>query len=192
MAVYFPLDNRPVLPFAGGLEAHPVLLPGGNDTWEGRWNCHKLRVTSSNPMGYEVLEVTVGRRGRKRRILLRIDRLDESVVTIDDVARASEVVWPGAGPTRPVREPVCPRGRVARTGPTIVHNPPFRTLPRSARQRPDRRRDVPRHYSCCRWQPGDLRHRRPPSGCPGARNRQSATRRVAGVAALKIKPELPR
>ncbi len=43
------------------------------------------------PMGYEVLEVTVGRRGRKRRILLRIDRLDESVVTIDDVARASEV-----------------------------------------------------------------------------------------------------
>ena len=43
------------------------------------------------PLGYEVLEVDVSATGRTRRVLLRIDRLDEAVVTVDDVARASEV-----------------------------------------------------------------------------------------------------
>lgn len=43
------------------------------------------------PLGYEVLEVTVGASGRSRRVVLRIDRLDEAAVTIDDVARAAEV-----------------------------------------------------------------------------------------------------
>ncbi len=43
------------------------------------------------PLGYEVLEVDVSGSTRQRRVLLRIDRLDEQVVTIDDVARASEV-----------------------------------------------------------------------------------------------------
>ncbi len=43
------------------------------------------------PLGYEVLELDVSATGRTRRVLLRIDRLDEAVVTVDDVARASEV-----------------------------------------------------------------------------------------------------
>ncbi len=43
------------------------------------------------PLGYEVLEVTVSTSGRSRRVLLRIDRLDEGIVGIEDVARASEV-----------------------------------------------------------------------------------------------------
>jgi ribosome maturation factor RimP len=43
------------------------------------------------PLRYEVLEVTVSASGRSKRVLLRIDRLDEALVTIDDVARAAEV-----------------------------------------------------------------------------------------------------
>lgn len=43
------------------------------------------------PLGFEVLEVTVSTSGRSRRVLLRIDRLDEGIVGIEDVARASEV-----------------------------------------------------------------------------------------------------
>lgn len=43
------------------------------------------------PLGYEVLELDVGSSGRSRRVLLRIDRLDEAVVSMDDVQRASEV-----------------------------------------------------------------------------------------------------
>ncbi len=43
------------------------------------------------PLGYEVLEVTVSTSGQSRRVLLRIDRLDEAIVGIDDVAKASEV-----------------------------------------------------------------------------------------------------
>lgn len=43
------------------------------------------------PLGYEVLELSVSSSGRSRKVLLRIDRLDERVVTMDDVARASEV-----------------------------------------------------------------------------------------------------
>jgi len=42
------------------------------------------------PLGYEVLEVSVGPHGRARRVLVRIDRLDEQVVGVDDVRRASE------------------------------------------------------------------------------------------------------
>lgn len=43
------------------------------------------------PLGYEVLEVTVSASGRSRQVLLRIDRLDEGVVKVDDVTRAAEV-----------------------------------------------------------------------------------------------------
>ena len=43
------------------------------------------------PLGYEVLEVKVSGKGRERRVLLRIDRLDEGGVTVDDVATAAEV-----------------------------------------------------------------------------------------------------
>src|SRR5690625_168773 len=43
------------------------------------------------PLGYEVLELDIGSSGRSRRVLLRIDRLDEAVVSMDDVERASEV-----------------------------------------------------------------------------------------------------
>ncbi len=43
------------------------------------------------PIGFEVLEVRVGSSGRRRRVLVRIDRLDEEVVSMDDVSLASEV-----------------------------------------------------------------------------------------------------
>lgn len=43
------------------------------------------------PLGYEVLECVSSAKGRTRRVLLRVDRLDEQVVTIDDVAKAAEV-----------------------------------------------------------------------------------------------------
>ena len=43
------------------------------------------------PLGYEVLEVTVSTKGRTPRVLVRIDRLDEATVSVEDVAKASEV-----------------------------------------------------------------------------------------------------
>ncbi len=43
------------------------------------------------PLGYEVLELDIGSSGKSRRVLLRIDRLDEEVVSMEDVERASEV-----------------------------------------------------------------------------------------------------
>lgn len=43
------------------------------------------------PLGFEVLELTVSRKGRSPRVLLRIDRLDEGIVSVADVATASEV-----------------------------------------------------------------------------------------------------
>jgi ribosome maturation factor RimP len=42
------------------------------------------------PLGYEVLEVAVSARGGSRRVLLRIDRIDEQVVSVEDVRRAAE------------------------------------------------------------------------------------------------------
>jgi ribosome maturation factor RimP len=42
------------------------------------------------PLGFEVLELTISSKGSSKRVLLRIDRLDEGVVSIDDVAVASE------------------------------------------------------------------------------------------------------
>lgn len=42
------------------------------------------------PLGFEVLELTVSSKGSEKRLLLRIDRLDEGTVSIDDVAVASE------------------------------------------------------------------------------------------------------
>lgn len=44
-----------------------------------------------SPLGYEVLELDLGASGKSRRVLLRIDRLDETVVSMEDVERASEV-----------------------------------------------------------------------------------------------------
>ena len=43
------------------------------------------------PLGFEVLELDVSGKGDKRRILLRIDRLDEGIVSMEDVALATEV-----------------------------------------------------------------------------------------------------
>lgn len=42
------------------------------------------------PLGFEVLELTVSHKGRTPRVLVRIDRLDEQAVSVEDVARASE------------------------------------------------------------------------------------------------------
>jgi ribosome maturation factor RimP len=43
------------------------------------------------PLGYEVLELTTSGKGNKRNLLLRIDRLDGGVVTMDDVETATGV-----------------------------------------------------------------------------------------------------
>ena len=43
------------------------------------------------PLGYEVLEVVVSGKGTKRNVLLRIDRLDGAVVTMEDVETATGV-----------------------------------------------------------------------------------------------------
>jgi ribosome maturation factor RimP len=42
------------------------------------------------PLGYEVLELHVGSGRGPRRVLLRIDRLDEAAVSVEDVQTASE------------------------------------------------------------------------------------------------------
>ena len=43
------------------------------------------------PMGYEVLELETTGSGAKRRVLLRVDRLDEAVVTMEDITRVTNV-----------------------------------------------------------------------------------------------------
>ena len=57
------------------------------------------------PLGYEVLELDIGASGRSRRVLLRIDRLDEGVVSMDDVERASEVFGLELDRLDPFQEP---------------------------------------------------------------------------------------
>ena len=44
------------------------------------------------PLGYEVLEATLSRKGRTPRLLVRIDRLDEALVSVEDVRVASEAL----------------------------------------------------------------------------------------------------
>jgi ribosome maturation factor RimP len=57
---------------------------------------HQAAREALAPLGYEVLEVSVSRgrgggRGEgQRKVLLRIDRLDEGVVSVDDVQRAAQ------------------------------------------------------------------------------------------------------
>jgi ribosome maturation factor RimP len=43
------------------------------------------------PLGFEVLELSVSGKGAKRVLLLRIDRMDGKTVSIEDVSLASEV-----------------------------------------------------------------------------------------------------
>jgi len=47
--------------------------------------------TLLGPLGYEVLELAVSGKGKKRNVLLRIDRLDGGVVTMEDVETATGV-----------------------------------------------------------------------------------------------------
>lgn len=42
------------------------------------------------PLGYEVLELNVNTTGKTPRVILRIDRLDAGIVSVEDVALASE------------------------------------------------------------------------------------------------------
>lgn len=44
------------------------------------------------PLGYEVLESKVSRSGRTPRVLIRIDRVDEATVSVEDVRIASEAI----------------------------------------------------------------------------------------------------
>ena len=48
-------------------------------------------VTVLEPLGFEVLELNVTGQGARRGILLRIDRLDEKLVSVTDVSKVSEV-----------------------------------------------------------------------------------------------------
>jgi ribosome maturation factor RimP len=65
---------------------------------EETMDLHHAAREALTPLGYEVLEVSVSRsrgsaggRGEgARRVLLRIDRLDEGVVSVEDVQRAAE------------------------------------------------------------------------------------------------------
>ena len=43
------------------------------------------------PLGFEVLEFIISGNHRRRRVLLRIDRLDQQIVSMDDVTLATEV-----------------------------------------------------------------------------------------------------
>lgn len=43
------------------------------------------------PLGYEVLELDISGSGNKRHVFLRIDRLDEAVVSMNDVTLVTEV-----------------------------------------------------------------------------------------------------
>jgi ribosome maturation factor RimP len=43
------------------------------------------------PLGYEVLEVVISGQAQKRKVLLRIDRLDEQRVSMEDVTLATQV-----------------------------------------------------------------------------------------------------
>ncbi len=43
------------------------------------------------PLGYEVLELSISGQGQKRKLLLRIDRLDEQAVSMEDVTLATQV-----------------------------------------------------------------------------------------------------
>ena len=47
--------------------------------------------TLLEPLGYEVLELTVGGKGKKKNVLLRIDRLDGVVVGMEDIETATGV-----------------------------------------------------------------------------------------------------
>lgn len=47
-------------------------------------------ITLLHPLGYEVLECTVANSARRPQVLLRIDRLDEKVVTMEDVTEVTE------------------------------------------------------------------------------------------------------
>lgn|SRR5690625_3793781 len=54
---------------------------------------HEAASRVLEPLGFEVLEVRVARSGRpgSSRVMVRIDRQDENVVSMDDVSLASEV-----------------------------------------------------------------------------------------------------
>ncbi|GGR85740.1 ribosome maturation factor RimP [Deinococcus sedimenti] len=52
-------------------------------------NLMQLAGTALEPLGFEVLEVQVQNMGGQPIVLVRIDRLDEQPVTVDDLARAS-------------------------------------------------------------------------------------------------------
>lgn len=57
------------------------------------------------PLGFEVLELDVTGSGTKRRVLLRIDRLDEGIVTMEDVTLATDVFGLELDRLDPFKEP---------------------------------------------------------------------------------------
>ncbi|WP_027480806.1 ribosome maturation factor RimP [Deinococcus pimensis] len=55
-------------------------------------NLEQIAMDALEPLGFEVLEVHLQNPGKRPTLLVRIDRLDEQPVTVDDLSRASEAL----------------------------------------------------------------------------------------------------
>jgi len=55
-------------------------------------NLENIAVEALEPLGFEVLDVHLQNPGKRPTLLVRIDRLDEQPVTVDDLQSASEVL----------------------------------------------------------------------------------------------------
>ncbi|MFC4425379.1 ribosome maturation factor RimP [Deinococcus navajonensis] len=50
---------------------------------------HRIAQTAVEPLGFEVLEVQVQTQGGEKIVLVRVDRLDEQPITMDDLTKVS-------------------------------------------------------------------------------------------------------
>lgn len=53
-------------------------------------NLEQIATDALEPLGFEVLEVHLQNPGKRPTLLVRIDRLDEQPVTVEDLSRASD------------------------------------------------------------------------------------------------------
>jgi hypothetical protein len=162
--------------------------PGRDDG--GRMDLTQAARDALTPLGYEVLEVSVGPHGRSRRVLVRIDRLDEQVVGVEDVRRASEAFGLELDRLDPFEGAYQLEVRVARRAAAALHRPPLRAVPRPAGQAPHGRVPAQRPGSCRRGRRRRVRNRRGGTATAVAprRDRAGQPRGVARHAALRHHP----